>query len=122
MPTLPSGRRIEFSLDRFHAMLEMLPAEQATGLVDALDDPDDLLWILDLVTFDATGRPHFAQCLAADWRDIALEWSSADRTAFADYLLSEVSRDYRVEAIEGTRLLISRINTEHLLPATRLAA
>ena len=106
MPVLPSGKRIEFSLDRFHAMLEMLPAAKASSLVDALVDPDDLLLVLDLVTFDGAGRPHFAECIAADWREIARDWDISDRDTFASYLNSGTSRTYREEAIEGTRLLL----------------
>jgi hypothetical protein len=123
MPVLPSGRRIEFSLDRFHAMIEMLAPEQASGLVESLREPDDLLWVLDLVTFDSQGRPHFAECVASDWKNAALEWNTVDREAFAQYVYSETSRTFREEAIEGTRLLLmSRLSAEQAIARARSAA
>lgn len=49
MPTLPSGRRVEFSLDRFHAFSCRLPASRARALAASLVEADDLLWVMDAV-------------------------------------------------------------------------
>jgi hypothetical protein len=123
MPQLPSGRRVEFSLDRFHAMLEQMEPTAARSLIESIQDANDLLWVLDLVCFDGLGRPHFAECVAADWQDLAREWSEDDRAAFDDYLSSEAATGYRAEAIEGTRVLLgTRLMTPQAASAFRFAA
>lgn len=120
MPAMPSGRRIEFSLDRFHAMLEMLPESQVAVLGESLREPDDLLWVLDLVTFDAVGRPHFAECVAADWPQVAADWSCADRDAFAAYMRSTAAHECFEVGLEGTRrLLLERLQPTPTAPAER---
>lgn len=101
MPTLPSGRRIEFSLDRFHGLLQRVGPRQACALVDQLDEPDDLLFVLDAVHFGITdSEPYFAGYLASDWKARAADWSTADRQAMADWLVSKTAREGRAEAIE----------------------
>jgi len=106
MPTLPSGRRVEFSLDRFHALLEGLPGEAAHRLVDQLVSADDLLFVMDAVHFGlADGNPYFAGYLAADWSAYAADWSSADRQALQGWLLSADARAARAEAIDYIREL-----------------
>ncbi len=123
MPQLPSGRRVEFSLDRFHAMLEQMEHNAARSLIESIQDANDLLWVLDLVCFDGLGRPHFAECVAADWQDLAREWSEDDRIAFGDYLTSETATGYRIEAIEGTRVLLgARLMAPQPASASRFAA
>ena len=52
MPILPSGRRIEYSLDRFHALLARMPLPDAQRTVTALKEPNDLLYVLDVVEFE----------------------------------------------------------------------
>jgi hypothetical protein len=100
MPVLPSGRRVEFSLDRFHALLRSGSGEKARTIVHALSDPDDLLYVLDAVHFSLEdGTPFFANYVAADWQPYAAEWSSADRQAFSCWMHSATSRVYRGEAI-----------------------
>jgi hypothetical protein len=123
MPQLPSGRRVEFSLDRFHAMLEQIEPDAAHNLIESIQDANDLLWVLDLVCFDGLGRPHFAECVAADWQDLAREWSEDDRISFGEYLTSEAATGYRVEAIEGTRVLLgARLMAPQAESAFRFAA
>ncbi len=127
MPTLPSGQRIEFSLDRFHSMLENMDMSTGESLVSALESPDDLLYVLDMVSFDSEGTPFFMECVTADWQQAALDWSPADRTAFANYLASEVSFLGRSEGIAGTRLHWQRIcaafnATQQILSAQRHCA
>lgn len=87
-------------------MLEQIEPKAARSLIESIQEANDLLWVLDLVCFDALGRPHFAECVAADWQDLAREWSEGDRIAFGEYLGSEVAQNYRSEAIEGTRALL----------------
>jgi hypothetical protein len=123
MPTLPSGRKIEFSLDRFHAMLEMLPHAQVELIESSLREPNDLLWVLDLVCFDDVGKPHFAECVAADWAIAASDWASDDRFAFAEYLKSDTAQQLLDSGLEGTRqLVLTRLRATAANFALRQAA
>jgi hypothetical protein len=49
MPMLPSGRRVELSQDRFMAHLGQLDIEAAARIYHALQEPDDLLFLLDVM-------------------------------------------------------------------------
>jgi hypothetical protein len=107
MPTLPSGRRVEFSLDRFHALLANMGAAEAQEIADNLDGPDDLLFVLDAVHFSLTdGSPFFAGYVAADWRSYGAEWDQTDRDAFAAWLVSPEARASRAEAIRYIKALL----------------
>lgn len=100
MPTLPSGRRIEFSLDRFHSLLGRMHSRQAREIAENMVDPDDLLFVMDAVHFSAKdGSPYFADYLACDWMDYAGDWSMADRQALAAWFSSAEARQTRAEAI-----------------------
>lgn len=100
MPILPSGRRVEFSLDRFHAMLDQMPPQQASALAEALDCADDLLFVMDAVHFRLDDRsPYFASYVAANWRQYAADWSAADRQALAAWFGSEAATEARADAI-----------------------
>ena len=80
MPTLPSGRRIEFSLDRFHALLERVERSRVREIAANLNDPDDLLFVMDAVHFSLEdGAPYFADYVATDWATRAADWNMADR-------------------------------------------
>lgn len=106
MPTLPSGRRIEFSLDRFHGLLQRVEPREARALAAQLDEPDDLLFVLEAVHFGiADGAPYFAGYLASDWKTRAADWSTADRQAMADWLVSKTARESRAEAIDYIKAL-----------------
>jgi hypothetical protein len=101
MPILPSGRRVEFSLDRFHVLLKQADALQAELIVEALHDPDDLLYVLDAVHFSLDdGAPFFAGYVAADWTSYAAEWSNSDRQAFQFWIDSNEVRSYREDVID----------------------
>jgi hypothetical protein len=107
MPSLPSGRRIEFSLDRFHALLGGLDRRQASAIAMHLGDPDDLLFVLDAVHFSLKeGAPYFAGYVAADWSTYAADWSTADRQALQVWLISPEARDARAEAIDYIKSLL----------------
>lgn len=100
MPVLPSGRRVEFSLDRFHALLDQIGDQRAKEIAATLHNPDDLLFVLDAVHFSlADGTPYFADYVAADWATYAADWSSADRRALQTWLASDTARASRAEAI-----------------------
>jgi hypothetical protein len=104
MPILPSGRRVEFSLDRFHAMLDGLPAQQATAIANALNSADDLLFVMDAVHFRSDdGFPYFASYVAAAWRHYAADWTTADRQALDAWFGSEGAMEARAEAIRYIR-------------------
>lgn len=101
MPVLPSGRRVEFSLDRFYALLGQMELPNALSTADALRNPDDLLMVLDAVHFSIEdGTPFFANYVASDWESYAAEWSNEDRTALQAWFLSPSARYWRAEAIE----------------------
>lgn len=107
MPTLPSGRRVEFSLDRFHALLRQMDHDKAQTLAATLQEPDDLLYVLDAVHFGlADGQPYFADYVAADWRAAAADWNTADRQALQAWLASDEARFRRAEAIRYIRALL----------------
>lgn len=104
MPTLPSGRRVEFSLDRFHAYLERIGPQAAQTLVRGLEDADDLLFVMDAVHFGlADSQPFFAGYVAVDWMTYAADWSTADRQFLQDWLMSPAARESRAEAIDYIR-------------------
>lgn len=106
MPLLPSGRRIDFSLDRFHALLRRLEPAEAHAVVATLDDPDDLLFVMDTVYFGKEdGKAFFAGCMASDWASYAAEWSTADRQALLAWFSSSEARARRAEAIDYIRTL-----------------
>lgn len=100
MPTLPSGRRIEFSLDRFHSLLGMMDRQQAREIAENMKHPDDLLFVMDAVHFSREdGAPFFADYLAANWKAYASDWSTADRQALEAWFISVEARSTRIEAI-----------------------
>lgn len=107
MPVLPSGRRIEFSLDRFHSLLAMMDSEEARAIATALIEPDDLLYVMDAVHFSIDGNePYFADYFASDWMPHAAEWSLADRQAMQDWLGSHDAREHRAQAIAYIKALL----------------
>jgi len=118
MPVLPSGRRVEFSLDRFHVLLERMGSHQAKKIAETLHNPDDLLFVLDAVHFSLEdGSPYFADYVAADWTPYAAEWSAADRQALQAWLASDAARFYRAEAIGYIKaLLLGRKNSPMRYP------
>lgn len=106
MPSLPSGRRIEFSLDRFHALLSRLEPCAARDIARQLHDPEDLLTVMDAVYFHPDdAAPHFAGYLAADWPAVAADWPSADRQALQAWFASPHARAAHAEAIAYIRAL-----------------
>lgn len=108
MPLLPSGRRVEFSLDRFHALLKSMSDAQARDVVENMSHPDDLLYVLDAVHFSvADGSPYFAGYVASDWRSCAADWNGADRQALQEWLASAPARTARAEAIRYIKALLS---------------
>lgn len=107
MPVLPSGRRVEFSLDRFHALLGQMGNHQAKRIAETLRNPDDLLFVLDAVHFSLEdGTPYFADYVAADWAPYAAEWSAADRQALEEWLASDEARCSRAEAVDYVKALL----------------
>jgi len=115
MPVLPSGRRIEFSLDRFHALLGQMDLEQAFIIADALHDPDDLLLVLDAVHFSLEGgKPYFAGYVAADWETRAADWNTEDRNALRTWFASDSACSHRAEAIESIKALLLEMPTDYL--------
>ncbi len=115
MPVLPSGRRIEFSLDRFHALLGQIELDRALVVAEALQEPDDLLFVMDAVHFDLLdGSPYFANYVAADWELQASDWSAEDRDALRVWFGSDSARFHRTEAITSLKTLMLEIATERM--------
>lgn len=107
MPILPSGRRIEFSLDRFHAMLRHMDSQQTREIAENMEHPDDLLLVLDAVHFSLQdGTPYFADYVAADWTVYAADWTASDRQALDFWLFSAEARAHRAEAMLYIRTLL----------------
>ncbi len=101
MPTLPSGRRIEFSMDRFHALLDRMGPAAARRLADQVRAADDLLFVMDAVHFRcADGRPYFAGYVAADWATQATDWPAADRQFLQAWLAAPAARQARADAVD----------------------
>jgi hypothetical protein len=115
MPVLPSGRRVEFSLDRFHAMLGQMDLEHALVIADALHDPDDLLFVLDAVHFSLEdGKPYFADYVAADWESYSSDWNAADREALRAWFAADTACSYRAKAIDGIKGLLIDVTRDYL--------
>lgn len=115
MPVLPSGRRVEFSLDRFHALLGRMELEQAFVIADALQEPDDLFAVMDAVHFSVdNGKPYFADYVASDWETRASDWSLADRDALRTWFASDSARFHRGEAIDGIKSLLVELAIERV--------
>ncbi len=107
MPTLPSGRRIEFSLDRFTVLLEQLTPQAATDICAALIEPDDLMHVLDIVLFQpGNGEPYFAGFVLSQWPNLAAAWDENDREYFRRYLDTTGSQAARAEAIATLRATV----------------
>ncbi|HLA35048.1 MAG TPA: hypothetical protein VJ001_09315 [Rhodocyclaceae bacterium] len=118
MPILPSGRRIEFSLDRFYALLGQMESQKALNVVGALQEPDDLLLVLDAVHFGMdSGSPYFANYIAADWESYAAEWNVEDKDALRAWFASSSARFYRAEAITGIKTLVNEMVCEKATPS-----
>ncbi len=114
MPILSSGRRIEFSLDRFHALLAQIDIDHAQRIADALKDPDDLLLILDAVQFRMDDRqPFFANFVAADWEHYCADWHPDDREELRAWFNSDNARHYRANAIADIKRLMSNLVGSH---------
>lgn len=104
MPILPSGRRIELSPDRFMAHLVQIDLQAATEIYRALQEPDDLLFLLDVIYFStADGTPLHANFVASDWEANAQDWNESDRERFKIWLFSDESRAVRAEAIRSIK-------------------
>ena len=107
MPVLPSGRRVEFSLDRFHALLQQIGRGEAMKITENLQHPDDLLFVLDAVHFSQNdGRPYFADYAANNWQPYAADWPNDDREALRTWLASESARLTSAEAIDYIKALV----------------
>lgn len=121
MPMLPSGRRVEFSLDRFHAMLARMTLPEAKRVIAGLKEPNDLLYVMDVVYFDATnGQPYFANRLAYDFESYAINWSWDDQEALAAWIESDSASYYRAEAIANIHGMVAEIE-EQAIPLLQVA-
>lgn len=110
MPILPSGRRVEFSLDRFHALLARMTLPEAKKTVASLQEPNDLLFVMDVVFIDSiTGTPYFANRIAADFESYAINWSHEDQDALAAWIGSDSATYYRAEAIAQINGMVAEV-------------
>jgi hypothetical protein len=110
MPVLPSGRRVEFSLDRFQAMLGRMPVVEAEQTIAKLHGPDDLLFVADVVLYhNDSGQAFFSGHLATDFEAYAAEWSLQDQDALAEWLQSDDALYYRAEAIDQIRDMVAEV-------------
>jgi hypothetical protein len=121
MPTLPSGRRVEFSLDRFHALLARMTMPEAKKTIAGLKEPNDLLYVMDVVFIDSTtGQPYFANRLAANFETYAITWTHEDQDALVAWIESDSATYYRAEAIANIHGMVAEIE-ERALPLLQMA-
>lgn len=109
MPVLSSGRRIEYSLDRFHALLARMPLAEAERTVAALKEPNDLLYVLDVVEFDQNGEPYFANVMAHQFELYAMSWPTEDQDALVTWIESETATYYRGVAIREIHDMVREV-------------
>lgn len=109
MPMLPSGRRVEFSLDRFHALLARMPLAEAKKTVAALREPNDLLYVMDVVEFSPAGNPFFANKIAANFETYAITWSHEDQDALGAWIESDSATYFRAEAIANIHGTVAQV-------------
>jgi hypothetical protein len=109
MPVLPSGRRVEFSLDRFHALLSRMTVAEARKTTAALREPNDLLLVMEVVYFDEAGNPFFANTIAANFESYVLDWPLEDQDALAAWFESESATYYRAEAIAQIHGMVAEV-------------
>jgi hypothetical protein len=123
MPVLPSGRRIDFSVDRFHALLAQKSLAEAQQIASSLQDANDLLYVMDVVQFHPnTGKPYFSGHLAANFESYADDWSTDDQDALAAWIESETARYYRLEAIDAIRGMVAEVADRQSLTQSLLQA
>jgi hypothetical protein len=121
MPMLPSGRRVEYSLDRFHAMLARMTVPEAKKTIAGLRDPNDLLYVMDVVFFDSTnGQAYFANRVAADFESYAISWDHEDQEALGAWIESDSATYYRAEAIANIHGMVAEIE-EQSFPMLQVA-
>lgn len=112
MPVLPSGRRVEYSLDRFHAMLRRMDPAEAQKLVAALQEPNDLLLVADVVEFSPhTGTAYFSGHIAADFESYVAGWTFEDQDALAAWIESETATFHRGEAIAAIHAMVREMSS-----------
>lgn len=123
MPVLPSGRRVDFSVDRFKAMLAQKTLPEAQRITSCLQEANDLLYVMDLVEYRAdNGKPYLAGHVAADFESYAIGWSAADQNALAAWIESDKARYYRLEAIEEIRGMVAEVVDRQALTLPLLQA
>lgn len=120
MPMLPSGRRVEFSLDRFHALLARMPLAEAKKTVSALREPNDLLFVMDVVEFTPSGEPYFSNRIAANFETYAIYWTLDDQDALAAWIESDSATYYRTEAIANIHGMVAEVE-ERSIPMLQAA-
>jgi hypothetical protein len=106
---LPSGRRVEFSLDRFQALLSRMPLTEAKRTVSGLRDPNDLLFVMDVVEFTPSGEPYFSNRIAANFDTYAIYWTHDDQDALAAWLESDSATYFRAEAIANIHGMVAQV-------------
>jgi hypothetical protein len=79
-----------------------LDVHSASSIYYALQEPDDLLMVLDLVYIDSDNSksPYFAGFVVADWEDHAIDWTEEDKLAFRAWLFSPLCRQSRIDLLE----------------------
>ena len=123
MPVLPSGRRVEFSVDRFHAMLAQKSLSEAQKIASSLQDANDLLYVMDVVQFHPeSGKPYFSGHLAANFESYVGGWTAADQEALAAWLESDAARYYRIETIDAIRGMVAEVADRQALTQVLLQA
>jgi hypothetical protein len=88
-------------------LLQHIERREAVKITENLQQPNDLLFVLDAVHFRLNdGRPYFADYVAANWQSYAAEWPNSDREALQAWLASDSAHIARAEAIDYVKALV----------------
>ncbi|WP_374512032.1 hypothetical protein [Niveibacterium sp.] len=100
MPQLPSGRRIGLSADSVFERVLAGDPEILDQLRTQVQDPRDLLPLIDLIEFVPTvgakepGVPNATGLVAADMGTERCDWSQADQNALSNWLASAAAEKW----------------------------
>lgn len=103
MPQLPSGRRIGLSADRVFETLEGSDFKAALKLQQQLQEPADLLPLVDLIEYRPApgvaepGEPHDTGLQVADLDTERCDWPATDQQALLEWLFSEPAEEWLEE-------------------------
>jgi hypothetical protein len=97
-----------------------MPLAEAKKTVSALKEPNDLLFVMDVVEFTPMGEPYFCNRIAAHFETYALYWSFDDQDALVAWIESDSATFYRAEAIANIHGMVAEV-AERAIPMLQAA-